>query len=63
MAEPSIPRLDVIDILEGLTANGERGLKRRANDSSNDFEQARARQGLIALARLRRKLLPQKEDC
>jgi hypothetical protein len=46
----------VVDMAEWLRANGEQDLRQRAQDSGDEFVQVRARRGLVALARVRRKL-------
>lgn len=51
----------VVDMLDFLKAKVRADLERRVQDSGDEFDQARARRGLIALSRLRRKLDSRKE--
>jgi hypothetical protein len=58
MAKPqrsTNPPAKVIDMLAYLRRTVQADLQKQARDG-DEFEQARARQGLIALSRLRRKL-------
>jgi hypothetical protein len=45
----------VVDMLEWMKAKLEQDLPERAQDGSDEFDQARARRGLIALRRLPRR--------
>ena len=46
----------VVDMLELLKAKVQADLEKRAQDSGDEFGQVRARQGIVALWRLQRKL-------
>jgi hypothetical protein len=56
MATPLKRGIAVVDMLEWMKAKLEKDLRERAQDSGDEFCQARARRGLIALRRLRRRL-------
>jgi hypothetical protein len=56
MAAPVKRSAVVVDMMDFLEAKVRADLEQRARDRGDEFDQMRARQGLIGLARLRRKL-------